>query len=111
MLIAIVQIPGLERSEEDAIRSARISAPTYIGMPGLLCKYFLNSENGGGGVYLWESREQADAWYSGDWADKIEQRFGARPKLTYYDNYVVVDNVSNQLLVNGLVEPSSTSQS
>ena len=105
MLIAIVQIPGLERSEEEAIKSARTSVPTFAGMPGLTRKYFLNGENGGGGVYMWESREQADAWYTAEWADKIEQRFGARPTLTYYDNYVVLDNADNALSVNGVVEP------
>ena len=105
MLIAIVQIPGLERSEEDAIRAARTSAPTYTQLPGLMSKYYLNGENGGGGVYFWASREEADAWYNADWADMIERRFGARPTLTYYENYVVLDNVSNELRVNGVAEP------
>lgn len=104
MMIAIVQIPGLERSSEDAIKSAKISTPTFAGLPGLVRKYFLNGENGGGGVYIWESREQADAWYTEEWAAKIEQRFGARPKLTYYDNYVVIDNVENTVSINGVAE-------
>ncbi|WP_113910561.1 monooxygenase [Roseovarius dicentrarchi] len=105
MLIAIVQIPGLERSEEDAIASARTSAPTFSHMPGLTRKYFLNGENGGGGVYIWESREQADAWYTPEWANKIKERFGAAPTLTYYDNYVVLDNIANTFSVNGTDEP------
>ena len=105
MLIAIVQLPIPERSVEEAISSARSSVPTFAGMPGLERKYFLNGEHGGGGVYIWESREKADAWYTEEWADATERRFGARPKLTYYDNYVVLDNVSNELSVNGEIEP------
>lgn len=107
MLIAIVQIPALQRSEEEATNSARVSAPLYTGLAGLKRKYFLNGEAGGGGVYLWESREQADAWYNEDWANMIEARFGARPTLTYYENYVVVDNDAGELRVNGVVEPVS----
>lgn len=105
MLIAIVQIPGLQRSEDEAIQSARRSAPLYAGMPGLKGKYFLNGAAGGGGVYLWESREAADAWYNAQWADNIEARFGARPTLTYYENYVVVDNDTGELRVHGVAEP------
>lgn len=105
MLIAIVQIPGLQRSEEEATKSARVSAPLYSGLPGLKRKYFLNGEAGGGGVYLWESREKAEAWYTEDWARKMEARFGARPTLTYYENYVVVDNDTGQLRVNEVAEP------
>ncbi len=107
MLIAIVQIPGLQRSEEEATQSARVSAPLYAGMPGLKRKYFLNGEAGGGGIYLWESREKAEAWYNEDWANKIEARFGARPTLTYYENYVVLDNDAGELWVNGIVETLS----
>ncbi|MFV0243606.1 MAG: monooxygenase [Qingshengfaniella sp.] len=105
MLIAIVQIPGLQRSEEEAIKSALTSLPLYDGLDGLKCKYFLNGEAGGGGVYLWESREKADAWYNDDWARKIEERFGARPTLTYYENYVVIDNDAGTLSVNAAVSP------
>lgn len=107
MLIAIVQIPGLQRSEEEATKSARTSAPLYANMPGLKCKYFLNGEAGGGGVYVWESREKADAWYNEEWASNIEARFGARPTLTYYENYVVLDNDAGELRVNGIGEPLS----
>jgi hypothetical protein len=105
MLIAIVQIPGLHRSEEAATKSARNAAPIYVDKPGLKCKYFLNGAAGGGGVYLWESREAADAWYNEDWAGEIEARFGAKPTLTYYENYVVLDNDAKELRVHGVAEP------
>lgn len=104
MLIAIVQIPGIERSKEDAIAAARSSAPTFAKLPGLVCKYYLNGTNGGGGVYIWETREAADAWYNEGWAEMMERRFGAKPILTYYDNYVVLDNVNAALRVDGVAE-------
>ena len=54
MFIAIVQIPMTKRSREAAVDSATKSAPTYtaLGAKGLLRKYYLNGEAGGGGVYL-----------------------------------------------------------
>ena len=104
MLIAIVQIPGIERSKEDAIAAARASAPTFARLPGLTRKYYLNGENGGGGVYIWESREAADAWYNEGWSAMMERRFGAKPTLTYYDNYVVLDNLQSELRVDGIAE-------
>ncbi|WP_088623927.1 monooxygenase [Oceanicola sp. 22II-s10i] len=104
MIIALVQIPGIQRSEADAIKAARGSAPTFTGMPGLKRKYYLNGEAGGGGVYLWESREAAEAWYDENWADNMEKKFGARPMLTYYENYVVVDNDADEVRVHGVPE-------
>lgn len=105
MLIAIVQIAGLERSPEEAVASARVSVPTFAGLPGLKTKFFLNGEAGGGGVYLWETRAAAEAWYTDEWAQKIEARFGGRPTVTFYDNYVVLDNDAGELRVNGAAEP------
>lgn len=101
MFIAIVQIPIEKRSKEGAINAAKRSAPTFLAAPGLIRKYYLNGDTGGGGVYLWESRQAAEAWYNDDWWVRAEKNFGVRPKLTYYDNYVVVDNERNELRVEG----------
>lgn len=101
MFIAIVQIPIEKRSKEDAVRAAKASAPTFTRAPGLIRKYYLNGDQGGGGVYLWESRKAAEAWYDDDWWVRAEKTFGVRPKLTYYDNYVVVDNECDEVRVDG----------
>ena len=96
MLIAIVTIPtGSKRSKEEALEAGKLSAPMYVGMKGLL------REDGGGGVYLWESKEAADDWYNDDWWPMMEKRFGVRPTLTYYDHYVTVDNMANEVRVDG----------
>lgn len=109
MFIAIVEIPtGKKRSPSEAVAGGKASAPTYLGMKGLLRKYYLNGDDGGGGVYLWESREAAEAWYNEDWWPMMEQRFGVRPRLTFYDNHVVVDNEAGELRVDD--EPVPLSQ-
>ena len=68
---------------------------------GLLRKYYLNGEAGGGGVYLWTSEAEARAWYTPEWENRMETAFGARPTVTYYDNHVVVDNEAGKVQIEG----------
>ena len=106
MLIAIVQIPiPGKRTKEQAIAGAKITAPQYLGMPGLIRKDYLSSDESAGGVYLWETREAAEAWYNDDWWPMMEERYGVRPTLTLYDHYFTVDNMAGTCRVDG--EPVS----
>ncbi len=104
MFIAIVQVPIGKRSKDNAIAEGKASAPRFLGVKGLIRKYYLNGDEGGGGIYLWESREAAEAWYNDAWWERMEKGFGVRPKLTYYDNHVVVDNATNELRIEGKAE-------
>lgn len=101
MVITIVQIPrnGPKPDKQASISGARKSAPIYREVKGLIRKDFLNGEDGGGGVYLWESRTDAEAWFNDDWWGWIEDRFGARPSLTYFDHYLTVDNAKGEVRV------------
>lgn len=103
MFIAIVQIPMAKRPRDAAVAAAAKSAPTYtaLGAKGLLRKYYLNGEAGGGGVYLWTSEAEARAWYTPEWENRMEAAFGARPTVTYYDNHVVVDNEAGKVQIEG----------
>ena len=101
MLVAIVQIPGISRTREEAIASGLASVEKFRSLDGLLSKHYLNGENGGGGVYIFESRAKAEAWFNDDWWPMMEKAFGAKPTLSLYDNYVVVDNVAGEVRVEG----------
>ena len=103
MFIAIVQIPMTKRPRDAAVEAARTSAPTYtaLGAKGLVRKYYLNGETGGGGVYLWDSEAAARAWYTLEWETRMTAAFGAKPTVTYYDNHVVVDNAAGTVRVAG----------
>jgi len=72
------------------------SAPKYRGVPGLVRKYYLLSENGRsvGGVYLWRTKQDAERMYSSAWRKQIEKRYGAVPSVTYFESPVIVDNAS-----------------
>lgn len=103
MLIAIVQIPRSAKkpSKEASIVGAKASAPTYFGLKGLIRKDYLNGEESGGGVYLWESKEAADAWYTAQWYVWMEERFGVKPTLQYFDHYLTVDNAAGEVRIDG----------
>ena len=101
MVVVIVQIPIPPRPRAEAIEQATASAPTYraLAARGLLKKYYLNGAAGGGGVYLWRSRTEAENWYNDAWRANMKARFGAEPGLTYYDSWVTVDNIGGATLV------------
>jgi hypothetical protein len=101
--IVVVQFDLPKRSEEQAIKGGTASAPTYRGLAasGLIRKDYLNGDAGTGGVYLWESREAAEAWFTEAKLAELTERFGARPRLTWYDTHVTVDNLKNETRVNG----------
>lgn len=106
MIIAIVQLPIAPRDRLAALASAMETAPRFRELKnrGLLKKYYLNGEAGGGGVYLWRSRAEAEAWYSPEWYERMCQTFGATPRVTYYESLVQVDNVNGEVVVQELEE-------
>lgn len=68
-------------------------APGFQPVKGLLSKHFIWSESGwAGGVYQWETREDAKAFYSGAWLDGIVERYGMKPQIEYYEVFAVTDN-------------------
>jgi hypothetical protein len=77
------------------------TAPRYQSQPGLIRKYYVLSEDGttAGGVYLWRTREDADAMYSDDWRAFVTEKYGAPPQVTYMDSPVIVDNTTGQIIV------------
>ena len=101
MIIAVVQITMPRRPKDAAIAAQTKSAPTFRGLAekGLLRKDYLNGDTGGGGVYYWNSREAAAAWYTPAWFEQATKTFGARPVVTYYETYVTVDNIKGETIV------------
>ncbi|MCC7082950.1 MAG: hypothetical protein IT530_19975 [Burkholderiales bacterium] len=100
MVIVVVQIP-IQRSREAAIAMQTESAKTFRALAdrGLLRKDYINGEAGGGGIYYWRSREEAEAWYTPELRRKMKEKFGVEPIITYYDTYVRVDNEAGRIIV------------
>ena len=101
--IVVVQFDLPQRTQEQAIKGGTSTAPVYRGLAkkGLMHKHYLNGEAGTGGVYLWDSRESAAAWFTEARITELTTRFGVRPRLTWYDTFVTVDNVEGETRVNG----------
>ena len=68
-------------------------APGFREVRGLISKHFIWSESGwAGGVYQWQSIEDARAFYSGPWLAGIVERYGMQPQIEYYTVFAVTDN-------------------
>jgi hypothetical protein len=100
MIISVVEIDmpaGMKRAEVDA--AIQKTAPRYHDVEGLLYKYYTAKEpDVTGGVFLWETREQAQAAFEDpDWLRIIREGYGTEPRITYYDVKLVVDNVRGEI--------------
>lgn len=76
------------------------TAPKYLGMPGLIRKYYFVTPDGteAGGVYLWQSRQAAEQVYTEEWKAFVRSKYGSEPSLTFLETPVVVDNLTQKIL-------------
>lgn len=74
----------------------------FKGLPGLLSKQFCYDETTGEGqsVYLWETREQAEEFFSPTFMEHFRDTFGVEPTLAYLDILVLTDNRVGDVIVN-----------
>jgi len=102
MIIAMVTFKLPKRVTREEISAAfQSTAPRYLGMPGLLRKNYWVSEDGlrAGGIYVWESRERAEAVYNADWKAGVTAKYGAAPEIVFMDTPVMVDNTAGKITV------------
>lgn len=101
MITAITAFKLPKPITREEARSIFLStAPTYQGVPGLFRKCYVLSQDGStaGGIYLWNSRAEAEAMYTESWRAFVREKYGTEPSVTYFDSPVVVDNVSHEIL-------------
>ena len=77
------------------------TAPRYLGVPGLLQKNYLLSEDArrAGGIYVWASRADADRLYTDEWKAFVTEKYGKPPKIKYLHSPVMVDNRAGTIKV------------
>ena len=85
----------------EATATFESTAPKYQGLAGLLRKNYLLSEDGtrAGGVYLWETRADAERVYTAEWRKTVEAKYGAPPSVEYFESPVMVDNRDGSISV------------
>ena len=75
------------KTHEEMAAAFERSAPLYRDVPGLVRKYYLVSDDvrTGGGVYLFESRADAERLYDDAWRAGLRERLGVEPTIEYFD--------------------------
>lgn len=83
------------------LENTKAIAGRFQAIPGLIRKQFLFDEKSGmaGGVYLWETREQADACYRGVWRENFLKSMGTEPTIQFFESLVVIDNEQDEIKV------------
>lgn len=63
-------------------------AERYLGISGLVRKYFALSEDASEvvGIYLWQSKDDAERFYTPEWIADVTERWGAEPRR---DDWIV----------------------
>jgi Putative mono-oxygenase ydhR len=82
-------------------RTFQSTAPKYQGIPGLVRKNYFMSEDGtrAGGIYLWNSRADAERVYTPEWTKFVEGKYGTAPTIEYLHAPVMVDNREGSISV------------
>ena len=96
MIISIVTFKLAKRwSVEEAAGVFKSTAPKYLAKPGLVRKYYCLNEAGdrAGGVYVWQSKADAEACYTPEWKATVTAKYGTPPDILYLHVPVAVDNV------------------
>ena len=96
MITAIVTYkPDPSKTMEDVNNAFKNSIPLFSSVPGLKKKIYCFDEEAfqGTSVYLWESKEAAEACYgSTTFQEAFKRSFGAVPEITFIPALQIVEN-------------------
>jgi len=102
MIVAIVtfKLPQPATLAE-ITRTFQGTAPKYQGLQGLLRKNYFLSEDGtrAGGIYVWETKADAERVYTPDWKAFVTGKYGTPPNVEFLHSPVMVDNSAGTISV------------
>jgi len=97
-VVAFVTFPMAATGDAQAFRKILEDAgPEYTRLPGLRRKYFLAGNGLAGGVYEWDCRASAEAWFDTAWYEEMTTRYGARPEVQLFDSPAIANGVTHCL--------------
>ena len=101
MITAVVRYPLPSSIDyNDCLKHYEKIAPDFRSVPGLISKHFIYGDHRvAGGVYQWETLEDAHAFYNGPWLKGIIERYGAEPEIEYFIVFCVTDNENQDVRV------------
>lgn len=78
------------------VRKMRQAVPQYRQIPGLTFKIFSLARPNGefGGIYLWQDRTTAQAWFGPVWYKRVRDERGVEPEVRMFDASKVFDRTS-----------------
>lgn len=95
MIVELVTFKAPPGADWDAILSdARATVPRWRANPQLMRKHYLLSEDGQecAGLYIWPTRQAAEAAHDAAWRAGVEKRTGAPPTIRYFGLQMLLDN-------------------
>jgi hypothetical protein len=87
-------------TKADLVATIKATAHNYLGVPGLIRKYYGIADDAKTivGIYLWESKAAADALYTADWVATVRKRWGAEPVRQEWSTPMVVESAERRLI-------------
>ncbi len=96
-VVVIVKVPSPWYAPDALIeRKMRAALPQYQRIPGLAYKIFSIARSGGefGGIYLWQDRASAEAWFNPAWFRRVKTERGVEADVRMFDAPRVMDNLA-----------------
>ena len=89
-----------EITKAQAVEVIKATAHSYQGVPGLIRKYYGLTEDGASlvGIYLWQNRAAADAFYTTDWIQRVSGRWQAQASRQDWETPMVVESANHRLV-------------
>ena len=87
-------------TKSQLIATINATARTYEGIPGLIRKYYGIAPDGTSlvGIYLWESKTAADAFYTPNWVALVTKRWAAPPLRQDWETPLAVESAERRLV-------------
>ncbi|MEZ5650909.1 MAG: hypothetical protein R3E87_10220 [Burkholderiaceae bacterium] len=87
-------------TREQMLDDAQGTVERWTDYPGLVRKMFVwdAERRRGMGIYLWQSREQAEIAHDDAWLDRAERHWGNRPDIERYDCFMILENPGGEVV-------------
>ena len=87
-------------SKAQLIETINATAHNYEGIPGLVRKYYGIAPDGASlvGIYLWESKAAAQAFFTPEWLATVTKRWASPPQRLEWETPMVVESAERRLI-------------
>lgn len=93
-----------EMTREQLTAAFRKSVPYWQQNSALIRKSFIFDPVNGtcGGIYLWNSVDDAKRFHDDAFCKRINDVYGGKPSFTYYETSIAIDNASGTVTDEGV---------